>query len=73
MYFCNVIIKQVDNMAMKHYRMITLVMAMMLAMTAIAQQSMTITDNTREQKITVTAVGEDIVRVDAVPDSWKGV
>ena len=53
--------------------MIILVVAAVLAMTAVAQQTtMTINDEERHQTITVTAVGDDIVRVDVVPDGWSG-
>ena len=45
----------------------------MLAMTSLAQPTtMTINDEERHQTITVTAVGDDIVRVDVVPDEWNG-
>ena len=58
---------------MKLYRMITILAVAMLAMTALAQQAtMTCSDALRHQTITVTAVGEDIVRVDVVPDGWSG-
>ena len=58
---------------MKLYRMISILAVAMLAMTAFAQQAtMTFSDALRHQTITVTAVGEDIVRVDVVPDGWSG-
>ncbi len=58
---------------MKRYRMITMAVVAMMVMTAAAQQStMTVNDGTRHQTITVTAVGDDIVRVDVVPDGWNG-
>ena len=45
----------------------------MLALTATAQPvSFTVKDASRQQTITVTAVGEDVMRVDVVPDSWDG-
>ena len=45
----------------------------MLALAAQAQQAtMTVNDEERHQTITVTAVGDDIVRVDVTPDDWKG-
>ena len=45
----------------------------MVAMTVTAQQTtMTVNDEERHQTITVTAVGDDIVRVDVVPDDWDG-
>ena len=45
----------------------------MLAMTSLAQPTtMTINNEERHQTITVTAVGDDIVRVDVVPDEWNG-
>ena len=53
--------------------MMTAVVVAMLAMTALAQQAtMTCKDASRQQTITVTAVGEDIVRVDVMPDGWSG-
>ncbi len=53
--------------------MITMAVVAMMVMTAAAQQStMTVNDGTRHQTITVTAVGDDIVRVDVVPDGWNG-
>ena len=58
---------------MKLYRMISILAVAMLAMTALAQQAtMTFSDPLRHQTVTVTAVGEDIVRVDVVPDGWSG-
>ncbi len=58
---------------MKLYRMISILAVAMLAMTALAQQAtMTFSDALRHQTVTVTAVGEDIVRVDVVPDGWSG-
>ena len=67
--FDNIIVR-----TMKLYRMMTMVAVAMLAMTALAQKqvTMTINDEERHQTITVTAVGEDIVRVDVVPDGWSG-
>ncbi len=56
---------------MKLYRMIALATVAMLAMAAMGQ-TMTFKDASRQQTITVTAVGEDIVRVDVVPDGWSG-
>ena len=56
---------------MKLYRMIALATVAMLAMAAMGQ-TMTFKDASRQQAITVTAVGEDIVRVDVVPDGWSG-
>jgi len=45
----------------------------MMAVVATGQpNTMTINDVERRQTITVTAVGEDIVRVDVVPDGWNG-
>ena len=42
----------------------------MLAMASLAQQqaTMTFNDEARHQTVTVTAVDEDIIRVDVVPD-----
>ena len=58
---------------MKLYRMTSILAVAMLALTALAQQAtMTFNDATRHQTVTVTAVGEDIVRVDVVPDGWNG-
>ena len=58
---------------MKHYRIMTLVAVAFLALAAAAQQtSFTVNDEERHQTITVTAVGDDIVRVDVVPDGWNG-
>ena len=58
---------------MKLFKMIALAAVAMLAMSATAQQStMTINDGERQQTITVTAVGDDIVRVDVVPNEWSG-
>ena len=58
---------------MKLYRMITVVFVMLLSLTVVAQQTtMTINDEERHQTITVTAVGDDIVRIDVVPDGWSG-
>ena len=58
---------------MRFYRMITAVAATMLAMACLAQQqaTMTFNDEARHQTVTVTAVGEDIIRVDVVPDGWN--
>ena len=48
-------------------------MVAMLALMASAQPTtMQFNDDERNQTITVTAVGEDIVRVDVVPDDWNG-
>ena len=58
---------------MKRYRIITIIAVAMLALTAIAQPvSFTVKDAGRQQTIIVTAVGEDVMRVDVVPDSWNG-
>ena len=58
---------------MRFYRMISLAAVAMLALAAQAQQAtMTVNDEERHQTITVTAVGDDIVRVDVTPDDWKG-
>lgn len=59
---------------MKLYRTITVLAVAMLAMASLAQQqaTMTFNDEARHQTVTVTAVGEDIVRVDVVPDGWNG-
>ncbi len=58
---------------MKLYRMITAVVAALLAMTAIAQQAtLTINDERLHYAITFTAVSDDIVRVDVVPEGWNG-
>ena len=56
-----------------YYRVITMVAVVMLALNATAQQkTMTVNDEERHQTITVTAVGNDVVRVDVVPDGWLG-
>ena len=48
-------------------------MVAMLTLVASAQPTtMQFNDDERNQTITVTAVGEDIVRVDVVPDDWNG-
>ncbi len=61
---------------MRLYRYMTLFAVVMLALTGAAQQaqqtSMTINDETRHQTITVTAVSDDILRVDVVPNEWNG-
>ena len=45
----------------------------MLAMTAVAQQaSLTVNDEARHQTITFTAISDDIVKVDVVPEGWNG-
>jgi alpha-glucosidase (family GH31 glycosyl hydrolase) len=51
----------------------TMVAVLMMALAAMAQStSLTFNDAKRGQTITVTAVGDDIVRVDVVPDGWSG-
>ena len=58
---------------MKHYRMILSLAVVSLAMVVAAQQrSLTIKEEVRHNTITFTAIGNDIVRVDVVPDDWKG-
>ncbi|MBR5685730.1 MAG: hypothetical protein IKX18_06230 [Muribaculaceae bacterium] len=58
---------------MKLYRMMISVVAAMMALTALAQQrTLSFNDDARHQTVTVTAVGEDIVRVDVMPDDWNG-
>ena len=58
---------------MKSFRMITMVAVAMMVLSAMAQQTaMTVNDEERHQTITVTAVGDDIVRVDVVPEGWNG-
>ncbi|MBQ6079766.1 MAG: hypothetical protein IJK93_05735 [Muribaculaceae bacterium] len=58
---------------MKNYRIMTMVAVAMMALAAMAQPtSLTFNDAKRGQTITVTAVGNDIVRVDVVPDGWNG-
>jgi alpha-glucosidase (family GH31 glycosyl hydrolase) len=53
--------------------MMTAVAVAMLALVATAQQAtLTISDEERQQTITVTAVGDDIVRVDVVPNGYAG-
>ena len=56
---------------MKHYRIISAIVATLLAITAIAQQaSLTFHDNRLHCDVTFTAVTDDIVRVDVVPEGW---
>ena len=58
---------------MKLYKMMIVVAAAASALALQAQPTvMTINDEMRHQAITVTAVGDDIVRVDIVPDGWSG-
>ena len=58
---------------MKLYRTITAFAVAMLAMTAIAQQAtLTTNDDVIHRTITFTAVTDDIVRVDVVPEGWNG-
>jgi len=53
--------------------MITLVTVTMMAMVATGQErSLTINDTTRHQTITFTAISDDIVKVDVVPEGWNG-
>ena len=53
--------------------MITMAVGAILAITAVAQQaSLTINDEARHQTITFTAISDDIVRVDVVPEGWNG-
>ena len=53
--------------------MITLVTVTMMAMVATGQErSLTVNDTTRHQTITFTAISDDIVKVDVVPDGWNG-
>ena len=54
-------------------RFIVLAVVAMMAVVATGQpKTMTFNDATRQQTVTVTAVGDDIVRVDVVPDGWNG-
>ncbi len=58
---------------MRLIRMITLVTVTMMAMVATGQErSLTVNDTTRHQTITFTAISDDIVKVDVVPDGWNG-
>ncbi len=58
---------------MRFHRFIVLAVVAMMAVVATGQpKTMTFNDVERRQTITVTAVGEDIVRVDVVPDGWNG-
>ena len=51
----------------------TKVVVAMLALSALAQPTaMTVNDVERHRTITVTAVGDDIVRIDVVPEGWSG-
>ncbi len=57
---------------MKLYRMITLV-AVLMAMSGLAQQAtMTVKTVNHPWTVTVTALSDDIVRVDVMPNDWKG-
>ena len=54
--------------------MITLVAVVMMAMTGLAQQaSLTVNAVNHPWTVTVTALSDDIVRVDVVPNEWNGV
>ena len=58
---------------MKLYRMITLVAVVMMAMAGQAQQAtMTVDAVDRPWTVTVTALSDDIVRVDVMPNEWNG-
>ena len=58
---------------MSNYRMISVVVLTWMALAALAQQTtMTVNDNARNQTITITAVSDDIVRVDVMPNDWNG-
>ena len=58
---------------MKLYRMITLVAVVMMAMTGMAQQATMKVDAVASPwTVTVTALSDDIVRVDVVPNEWNG-
>lgn len=55
---------------MKHLRIFTFLVLALLAITAGAQE--TIIDEARQQAITVTAISNDIVKIDVTPLSWNG-
>ena len=55
---------------MKHLRIFTFLVLALLAITAGAQEA--IIDEARQQTITVTAISNDIVRIDVTPLSWNG-
>jgi len=58
---------------MRFHRFIVLAVVALMAVVATGQpKTMTVNDVERRQTITVTAVGEDVVRVDVVPDGWNG-
>ena len=58
---------------MKLYRMITLVAVVLMAMSGLAQQAtMTVKTVNHPWTVTVTALSDDIVRVDVMPNDWKG-
>ena len=55
---------------MKHLRIFTFLVLALLAINAGAQE--TIIDEARQQTITVTAISNDIVKIDVTPLSWNG-
>jgi len=59
---------------MKLHKFITLIAIAMVATASLAQQqaSLQYNDQDRQQTISVTAITNDIVRVDVVPNSWNG-
>ena len=55
------------------HRFLTAVAVSLLAVTGIAQRpTLTMNDAERHQTVTVTAISDDIVRVDVMPNDWKG-
>ena len=53
--------------------MITIAAIAMLAMAAVGQErSLTVNDDKLHRTITLTAISDDIVRVDVIPDGWSG-
>ena len=60
-------------MMKRFFKMTVLAVIAFQGLAATAQQAtMTVNDEARHQTITVTAVGDDIVRVDVMPDGWTG-
>ena len=59
---------------MKLNRILTFIAIATLGFVALAQPnaSLSINDEQRQQTISVTVISDDIVRVDVVPDVWKG-
>ncbi|MBO7609823.1 MAG: hypothetical protein J6S96_06445 [Muribaculaceae bacterium] len=57
---------------MKFSRIIALVAVAMIAVAAKAQSAtFTFNDDARNQRVTITAISDDIVRVSVIPNNWK--